>query len=334
MKKRLLRFYLTTILSNKLMLLRIAIIFGLLLLFTLALSLLFGSEKDRRYEKRDIDVEISNYESAIKDYKYDMEDYSSGGYFNTQNYSNKYDYKKSIAELEFCIRERKYYSDYYDLTKYFETCPYRFNAANRLMSWQFFSTMILSLFAICIPISFSNNQDMYKNILVADNKMKDVMYVESIVQYAALVFMSIIFTIIGSFVGFGSHKIMVLQYNNGNAVAVSCYLIFLIKQLLALISSCTLLALSNYIYCFVKNKLFYIVLLLTIFIVPMIIFSYYALLPGFSCLDGGAAIYPFMGLFWTEWVVGNYKLIPMSLLYIAIAYVLIWLKVKKFEKSK
>jgi len=313
--KKVFKFYSMVIFNNKTIMSRMILIFGILILLTFMLSFMFGSSDHELYRMGPDFMYRELYENMLEDYE--GEDIS--GY----NRMDLYYYQYHKAEYKFYLREHTTERDYYKITLWGEDAKV-YNPANRIMIWHFFSSVVLLSFAAAIPLACGRDKEKYKNLIVLGNKLNEVYFIETIIQYVALLLMSAAFTIIGSFVGFDSHRILIVQYNNGNAIAISCYIYFLIKQALAFISACTVLAISSFISSVIRNKLVSTVLSLSLFIVPFILCYMLTYESGVAVSNGAVEVYPIINLFWTEWVIGNYNLILIAFVYVMVSVLLIW----------
>lgn len=322
MIKNLLKFQFDTVVHNKTAMFRICFILAILVILSLLFTMFLGTgDNETGMDSKSIETEKKYYPENLEEAKEDLKTDTYEELSGIDKQYSRYRDELYIAELELYIKTDTWEGDYYSLVSYFEAYYVPFNPASRLLHWNFFSTMILFAFAALFPLAFSGSKDRYKNLIILGNSKQDIAISEMIAQHIALILAWLVFLFVGSMVGIGSHKIMAIQYNNGNAITISVYAIYLLRQLLVLIASGFILSFGIVINTLIKNKLISSLISLSIFVIPMIALIWVSEL-ALSCYDGGLMAFPIFNLTFDEWIVGNYKLIGFIAIYLVLEVLL------------
>lgn len=333
MTKKLIKFQFDVIFNNKQLIMRVCLILSIAIILALLTSWGLGSTSS--YQSTDDEwIELLK-EDAKSTYKDIMEqeshqNYEGFSWYNEQE--SKYYDKSAIAEYEYYLATDTYPQYYYDLDSSFESYFKEFNPASRIMIWAFLSTMMLFAFAGLFPLAYTNKKGKYKNLMILGNSAKDIAISEIVVQYVSLFALWLLFAIVGNFLGIGSHKIMTIQYNNGNALAAPVYSIYVLKEIFALIVSMFILSFGIGMNSVIKNKLITSIISISLILVPLFTFMEMGSF-GLSASDIGVIYFPIINLVMDDWLIGNYKLIWISAIYLLLSAVLIYAKIY-IEKNK
>ena len=333
MLKKLMKFQFDIILHNKQLIFRVCLILSISIILMLLVTCSLGNTKNQGATSEEwYQYEVSLMPEKIQEQTQRIEETNYDNYGWYDEASAKYYDKKVLAEYELYNETHTYYLDYYDLHSSIEPASsHKFNPAARLMIWTFLSSIAIMAFAIFFPMAYSNSKDRYKNLLVLGCSSKELAISEITMQYILLGGVWFLLMIIGSICGINSHGLQVVQYNNGEAIAVSIYIVFLIKQALVLIIAMFLMSCSISLNAVLRNKLISSALLLLLIIVPFSIALSVGSF-GLSMYDGEVAVFPVINLVMDEWIVGNYKLIWISAIYLVAAVSLCIWKIK-YEES-
>ncbi|MCR4874608.1 MAG: hypothetical protein K5923_02560 [Clostridia bacterium] len=334
MTKKLIKFQFDVIFNNKQLLIRVCLILSIAMVLAILATWGLGSTTDNRdLDEEWIESLNRNSQSTLEYIKrQELEyDYENSSWYEAQD--ARYFFKSAKAECEYYIATNTNYQDYYSLDSAFEAYFKEYNPASRIMIWTFLSTMLLFAFSGLFPLAFSNKKDKYKNLMILGNTSKDIAISEMVVQYIALFALWLLFAIVGSFLGIGSHHIYTLQYNNGNVIAVSIYTIFIIKQLMVIIVSMFLMSISIMMNTYIKNKLLTSIISISLFLVPLLVSMEFVGF-GLSMQDIGVIYFPIINIVMDDWLVGNYKLIWISLIYVILTAGLCTLKIIYEAKRK